>query len=40
MTAAVKAIYEKGVFKPKEPVQLQECTEVGSRCWSNGGPGR
>jgi len=28
MTIAVKAIYENGVFKPKEPVQLQERTEV------------
>lgn len=28
MTTAVKAIYENGVFKPKEPVQLQERTEV------------
>jgi hypothetical protein len=28
MTAAVKAIYENGVFTPKEPVQLQERTEV------------
>jgi AF2212-like len=28
MTNAVKAIYENGVFKPKEPVQLQERTEV------------
>ena len=28
MTTAVKAIYENGVFKPKEPVQLQEKTEV------------
>jgi predicted DNA-binding antitoxin AbrB/MazE fold protein len=25
---AVKAIYEDGVFKPKEPVDLQEKTEV------------
>lgn len=25
---AVKAIYEDGVFKPKEPVQLKEKTEV------------
>jgi predicted DNA-binding antitoxin AbrB/MazE fold protein len=28
MTTAVKAIYEDGVFKPKEPVQLEERTEV------------
>ena len=28
MTIAVKAIYEDGVFKPTEPVQLQERTEV------------
>jgi predicted DNA-binding antitoxin AbrB/MazE fold protein len=28
MTTAVKAIYEDGVFKPKEPVDLQEKTEV------------
>lgn len=28
MTTAVKAIYEDGVFKPKEPVQLKEKTEV------------
>ena len=28
MTAAIKAIYEDGVFKPKEPVQLEERTEV------------
>ena len=28
MTTAVKAIYEDGVFKPTEPVQLQEKTEV------------
>jgi predicted DNA-binding antitoxin AbrB/MazE fold protein len=28
MTTAVKAIYEDGVFKPKQPVQLQERTEV------------
>ena len=26
--AIVKAIYEDGVFKPKEPVQLEEHTEV------------
>jgi predicted DNA-binding antitoxin AbrB/MazE fold protein len=25
---AVKAVYEDGVFKPKEPVQLAEKTEV------------
>ena len=28
MTTAVKAIYENGVFRPKEPVHLQERTEV------------
>lgn len=28
MTTAVKAIYEHGVFRPKEPVQLEERTEV------------
>ena len=28
MTVAVKAIYEDGVFKPTEPVELQEKTEV------------
>lgn len=28
MTTAVKAIYENGVFKPKEPVQLEEHAEV------------
>lgn len=28
MATAVRAIYEDGVFKPKEPVQLQEHTEV------------
>jgi len=28
MTTAVKAIYENGVFKPKEPVDLEEKTEV------------
>ena len=28
MTTAVKAIYENGVFRPTEPVQLQERTEV------------
>jgi predicted DNA-binding antitoxin AbrB/MazE fold protein len=28
MTTAVKAVYEDGVFKPKEPVKLQEKTEV------------
>jgi predicted DNA-binding antitoxin AbrB/MazE fold protein len=28
MTTAVKAIYENGVFKPKEPVDLREKTEV------------
>lgn len=25
----VKAIYENGVFKPQEPVQIAERTEVG-----------
>lgn len=25
---SVKAIYENGVFKPREPVQLEEHTEV------------
>jgi predicted DNA-binding antitoxin AbrB/MazE fold protein len=28
MTTAVKAVYENGVFKPKEPVELEEKTEV------------
>ena len=28
MTTAVKAVYEGGVFKPKEPVDLEEHTEV------------
>jgi predicted DNA-binding antitoxin AbrB/MazE fold protein len=28
MTTAVKAIYEDGVFKPKEPVGLEEHAEV------------
>jgi hypothetical protein len=28
MTTAVKAVYENGVFKPKEPVKLEERTEV------------
>lgn len=28
MTTAVKAIYENGVFKPKEPIRLAERTEV------------
>ena len=28
MTTTVKAIYEGGVFKPKEPVSLEEHTEV------------
>ena len=28
MTTAVKAIYENGVFKPKEPLHLAERTEV------------
>jgi AF2212-like protein len=28
MTTAVKAVYEDGVFKPKEPVTLEEKTEV------------
>jgi hypothetical protein len=27
-TTAVKAVYENGVFKPKEPVDLEENTEV------------
>ena len=28
MTTVVKAIYEHGVFRPKEPLQLEERTEV------------
>jgi len=28
MTTAVKAVYENGVFKPKEPVDLEEHAEV------------
>jgi predicted DNA-binding antitoxin AbrB/MazE fold protein len=28
MPTAIRAIYEGGVFKPKEPVQLEERTEV------------
>ena len=28
MTIAVEAIYDNGVFRPKEPLQLQERTEV------------
>jgi hypothetical protein len=28
MASAVKAIYEHGVFRPKEPVELEEQTEV------------
>ena len=28
MTTAVKAVYEDGVFKPKEAVHLKERTEV------------
>lgn len=28
MTTAVKAIYENGFFKPKDPVQLEEHAEV------------
>lgn len=28
MTTAVKAIYEDGVFKPLEPLQLDELTQV------------
>ena len=28
MTTAVKAIYQNGVFTPKEPVDLKEKTEV------------
>jgi hypothetical protein len=28
MAIAVKAVYENGVFKPKEPVDFQESTEV------------
>ena len=28
MTTAVKAVYEDGVFKPKEPVQFEEHAEL------------
>lgn len=28
MSTAVKAVYEDGVFKPKEPVELEEHAEV------------
>jgi hypothetical protein len=28
MAAAIKVVYEDGVFKPKEPVQLEEHSEV------------
>jgi predicted RNA-binding protein with TRAM domain len=28
MVTAVKAVFEDGVFKPKEPVKLEERTEV------------
>jgi predicted DNA-binding antitoxin AbrB/MazE fold protein len=28
MTTAIKAIYENGVFKPKEPLELENRTEV------------
>ena len=28
MSTAVKAVWENGVFKPKEPVDLEEKTEV------------
>lgn len=28
MATAIKAVYENGVFKPKEPVQLEEHAEV------------
>jgi predicted DNA-binding antitoxin AbrB/MazE fold protein len=28
MSTAIKAVYENGVFKPKEPVHLEERTEV------------
>jgi predicted DNA-binding antitoxin AbrB/MazE fold protein len=28
MTTAVKAIYERGVFRPVTPVRLREATEV------------
>jgi predicted DNA-binding antitoxin AbrB/MazE fold protein len=28
MTTAVKAIYERGVFRPGTPVRLREATEV------------
>lgn len=28
MPTAIRAVYEGGVFKPKEPVELEERTEV------------
>lgn len=28
MPTAIRAVYEAGVFKPKEPVELEERTEV------------
>lgn len=28
MTIAIRAVYENGVFRPKEPVELEERTEV------------
>jgi predicted DNA-binding antitoxin AbrB/MazE fold protein len=28
MTTAVKAVYQNGVFKPKEPLDLKDQTEV------------
>ena len=28
MTTSIKAVYEGGVFRPKEPVDLEEKTEV------------
>jgi len=28
MATAIKAVYEHGVFRPKEPVKLKEQTEV------------
>jgi predicted DNA-binding antitoxin AbrB/MazE fold protein len=28
MTKTIEAVYEKGVFKPKEPVDLEEKSEV------------
>jgi hypothetical protein len=28
MASTIKAVYEHGVFRPKEPVQLEEQTEV------------